>query len=108
MDSGQENIRFADYFFRAGLKSSTSLMKSRMKDSGVDLSSLNLGASSENLDESDQNKREPHPLTYKYEPDTIFRYPSEDYSEHEKFPSFTPMVIPVSLISSFVFQKISF
>jgi hypothetical protein len=48
-----------------------------------------------------------HPLTYRYEPDTIYRYPATDYNEIDKYPEYTPMV-SITLISSFASQKMLF
>lgn len=88
------NIRFADYFFRAGISPITNLLETKLPE--------NIIADVELQETENENKKEPHPLTNRYEPDTIYRYPKTDYSENDKFPAYTPMVI---IIDEFCFPN---
>lgn len=88
----ESNYRFADYFFRAGIVPNSNLSKKRLVETRHDLSSLDVSKSTESLDQSGRAKKDPHPLSFKYEPDTIYRYPPTDYNDNDKYPTYTPMV----------------
>jgi hypothetical protein len=82
MPTGDNKFRFVDYFFRAGISNDKDLKKSKINDS--------IYISNEG---NEVGQKEPHPLQNRYEPETLFRYTIVDYSEEEKFPPYTPMVI---------------
>ncbi|KAI8896627.1 AEX-3 domain-containing protein [Globomyces pollinis-pini] len=84
MTEVKNNIRLADYFFRAGLSPHCDLAKIKCSKK-VTLTDV------ESSRRSLTKPGDPHPLENSYEPDTIFRYPKEDYDEHEKYPPFTPI-----------------
>jgi hypothetical protein len=75
----QTKPRFAEYFFRAGLKPDVKLDKSKLAKNIIpDVYTK-------------EEEKDPHPLTYHYDASTIYRYPPNDYSKDEKFPAYTPM-----------------
>ena len=91
MQNQAKNLRFADYFFRAGIDPKCDLIKSKLPDLNLDnqLKDVEFGPS---LEEKSPNSRSNHPLTFRYEADTIYRYPSKDYGEDDRYPPYTPMV----------------
>lgn len=98
MKEGASGLKFAEYFFRAGIDSKCNLLTSRLEDINVSdnepVSTLDLPSDMViQMDGKAQNSNEkaPHPLTYRYEADTIYRYPATD-SDELKYPPYTPMV----------------
>ena len=88
MQPPENNLRFADYFFRAGIDPKCDLIKSKLPDLNLDgqLKDAEVGK------EKTPKPRTEHPLTYRYEADTIYRYPEMDYGEENRYPPYTPMV----------------
>lgn len=80
------NQRFVEYFFRAGLGPGSDLKKNKLADISPDASSTDI---SQNIEVVEDKSR--HPLSNRYDADTIIRYPAEDYSENDKYPPYTPM-----------------
>jgi hypothetical protein len=77
----EANTRFADYFFRAGIKKDTDLNKILVKtviDQDI-ITDLN------------QTKTEVkrHPISNRYEPEIIYRFPQNE--ENDAFPTHTPL-----------------
>ena len=101
-------LRFADYFFRAGIDPKCNLLKSKLtivkeeeEEEREKEQQLKDGQDTESKKTS--RPRNEHPLSYRYEADTIYRYPKEDYSEDDKYPPYTPMVftcLRIHLINS--------
>ncbi|KAJ3315495.1 hypothetical protein HDV04_003037 [Boothiomyces sp. JEL0838] len=83
-------IRFADYYFRVGLGPESNLTAKRVVDK-IEETPEPVEQVKEILDPTRKIK-EIHPLHYRYEPETIFRYPKEDYGDNCKFPVYTPLI----------------
>ena len=91
-------IRFADYFFRTGISPTVDLHSGRLQeDNSISTSNeaLHLGV------ETPRGHGGTHPLKFRYEPETLYRYPKKDYSETDTYPLFTPLVCRF-LISSVI------
>lgn len=71
--------RLAEYFFRTGLPKDVDLNACKLPPRNID-------------DVTIKVDDEANPLSFRYEADTLYRYPAKDYSEQEKFPPYTPMV----------------
>ena len=81
-------IRFADYFFRAGISATTDLYSGKLPDesrNSIAIDEIQIAP------ESPKVHFGTHPLKYRYEPETIYRYPRKDYSETDAYPFFTPL-----------------
>lgn len=91
-------LRFADYFFRAGIDPKSNLLKSKLIAVTEDNEEEQLKGGEDAESKKTSRLRNEHPLSYRYEADTIYRYPKEDYSEDEKYPPYTPMVFTYSTL----------
>jgi hypothetical protein len=82
------SIRFADYFFRAGIPADMNLLQGKLGDEQDQPSS----DKKYKLSLPSIQQMEPHPLTNRYQPETLYRFPKEDHGPQDKFPIYTPMV----------------